>query len=150
MPACLVAGINSLERIQRKATQSVTGIRYLSYETDCSGWAFISCTGNGYKSTWVPHPIYLPFVGYRSEPVFFCLPLVTALEGTTLRCSKVQATAGGDGKFPSSVITALSVKIVKQRVDEGWTDVFPYLPYSFQSHLPNSISMPRPQLHVPY
>ncbi len=58
MPACspnLVADINHLERIQRLATRMVTGIRHLPTKRDCSGWAFIPCSGNDFGLFWIPN-----------------------------------------------------------------------------------------------
>ncbi len=142
MPACspnLVAGINTLERIQRLATRLVTGMRHLPYEERLQRLGLHSLQRRRLRDDLItafkifnclldidPNLSFLPPArrGLRGHPF-------KVLQGASHRRRRGSAFSVRVVKYwnklPASVVAASTVNVFKKRFEEVWTEVFPHL-----------------------
>ncbi len=136
------ADINNSDRIQRLATRYSSPS--LVRETAA---AFIPCSGDSYRPTWMPHSRYVRVSWMWIRNVFF-LPSTSrglrehcckALQDTSHRRRRGSAFSVGDVKHwnkpPVSVVTVPSANIFEKRLEKIWTEGFLHLPHGLKEHL---------------
>ncbi len=139
MPVCspnVVADINHLERIQRLATRLVTGMRHLPYEVRLQPLGLHSLQRRRLRDDL--SSAFRIFKGlWDIDPnLFFLSPARRGLRGHSFKVLQGASRRRRRGsafsvrvvkywnKLPASVVTAPSVNVFKERLEEVWTEVF--------------------------
>ncbi len=105
---------------------------------DCSGWAFMPCSGDDFGLTWLPPLKYLRIL----------IRTWGQTQGASNHRRRGSAFSVMVGKYwnrlPASVVTAISLSIFKKGLEEVWTEAFPHLPHRLNTHLLISLFPPIP------
>ncbi len=148
----LLADPNHLERIQRLAAKWVTGLRHGPYRRSLQRLGLRSWQRRRVRADLVI--AFKIFTDLLDVAPIFCsshswLPKTTPLPGPPRSEPSPEETIDHFGEGSKILVEVSDFNIFKKRLDQAWTDIFPYLlvwhRFRLNTHLLNSLSHP---LHI--